>query len=559
MKPTPHRILFTVISLAVLLTDLPRAFADESAPESGEDLRKLESQQGAEARKLGKVAGDVASLLEDLKSNGLLEQGGGKKVETFKEVIHTASDTRIPAVATHLRNARLEIDARQHHLKSADEEMDAIVAELGKVLAGSAAMLAGEALVEELKDMIKVQTLVRGKTADWGKTMLISPETSGAGKGPLMLEQTTILNRNEKFLEQLAKARDEAVDEAAKSRFQQAADVLNPEPPKNKDFQEIIETQTTAGNILQAAITQIDGGDVLAAVGAQDAVTALFKSALQILSSGQFELADFVAGLEKLIQKQKILMTETEAEQDLAKRISFYEARQIEIRDEISNSAFDAPDLFVNKEGEYLVEPLMISLGEAINAIKASEKEKAVAAQKKVIFLLESVYGSAGMTAEGAEKEAHWVKSPEVPEELFKLPPDGEEEDMELADTDIPEFFESEAAYELSIPEGGKGAAPGATAASANMIIGLTEHENEAKGVTDEGAPSVGQNKNPSGPGSNEKGYANAVKKEGLARDSMQRQQRQAKIQDYVRQLPPEFRSQVADYYELIAEEEAQP
>jgi hypothetical protein len=457
-------------------------------------------------------------------------------------------------VATHLRNARLESDARQHHMKSADEEMDAIVSELGKVLAGSSAMLAGEALVEELKDMIKVQTLVRGRTAEWGKTMLISPETSGAGKGPLMQEQTTILDRNGKLLEQFGKARDEAVDEATRTRFQQAADVLNPAKPKNTDFQEIIEAQTTSADILQAAITQIDTGDVLSAVAAQDAATALFKSALQILSSGQFDLGDFVAGIEKLIQKQKILMEETQAEQDLANRISLYEARQTEIRDEISNSAFDAPDLFVSKEGEYLVEPLMTSLAEAIDAIKASEKETAVTAQKKVIVLLESVYGSASMTMEGAEKEAHWVKSPEIPEELFKLPPDGEEEDMELVDTDIPEFFESDVAYELGIPEGGKGAAPGATAASANMIIGLKENEEEAKGVTDEGAPSVGQNKNPSGPGSNERGYANAIRKEGLARDSMQRQQRKAKIQDYVRQLPPEFRSQVADYYELISE-----
>jgi hypothetical protein len=554
MKPLQLIFPSLLAYLAILILALPRVSANEPAPDSVEEWRKLESQQGAEARKLGKVAGDVASLLDDLKSNGLLEQGGGKKVETFKEVIHQVAEDRLPAVATHLRNARLESDAENHHLKSADEEMDAIVAELGKVLAGSSAMLAGEALVEELKDMIKVQTLVRGKTAEWGKTMLISPETSGAGKGPLMQDQTTLLNRNEKFLEQLAKARDEAVDEATKTRFQQATDVLNPAKPKNSDFQEIVDAQTTSADILQAAITQIDAGDVLSAVGAQDAVTAVFKSALQILSSGQFDLGDFVAGLEKLIQKQKVLMTETEAEQDLANRVSFYEARQTEIRDEISKSAFDGPDLFVNKEGEYLVEPLMTSLTEAIDAIKAGEKETAVTAQKKVIALLESAYGTASMTTEEAEGESHWVNSPEIPEELFKLPPDGEEEDMELVDADIPEFFESDMAYELGIPEGGKGAAPGATAAAANLIIGLSEQEKETKGVTDEGAASVGHDRNPSGAGSNESGYANAIKKEGLARDSMQRQQQKAKIQDYVRQLPPEFRSQVADYYELISE-----
>ena len=39
-----------------------------------------------------------------------------------------------------------------------------------------------------------------------------------------------------------------------------------------------------------------------------------------------------------------------------------------------------------------------------------------------------------------------------------------------------------------------------------------------------------------------------------LADSAMQRKRQKAKIQDYVRQLPPEFRRQVSDYYEVIGE-----
>lgn len=548
--------IFPLILLSMGLLSCAMA----QSPLAGTDsLLNLEARQGGEARKLDKVAGDVASLLADLESNGLLEEGGGKKLGEFKEVVQTVANTRLPAAAQHFRSARMEKDSSRLHIVSADEEVKAIVKDLGAVLAGSSALLAGEELVQELKDMIKVQSELRGRSAEWGKVMLTNPETVKTGKVQLIQDQTAILARYQKFIAKLGKSRDETTDDAAKSRLQQAEQLLNPKPPalNNNAARAILTAEPTTGDVIQAAIDQLGVPDVIAVVGAQDRVIETFKAALQILSAGQFDLGELVAGLEKLIEKQKVLRKETEAEANLEGRKSFYEARQVEIQDEVTNYSFEAPDLFVSKEGEFLVEPLMVSLGEAVAALKEAKKEKALPAQDKIIALLQSVYGTATDAAEEEGKKPFWADSPVVPEELWKLPNDGEEEDLAKVDKDFPEIFEGITMAALMIqPESAKGGQPDVTTArAANKFIGLKEEEDSKPAyVTDESPPSVGSKKSSDAPGGEGKGDSSDVEKDRLARDSMQRQQQKAKVQDYARQLPPEFRRQVADYYESISE-----
>ena len=556
MKRKPQIFPLILLSMGLL------SCAMAQSPLAGTDpLLNLEARQGGEARKLDKVAGDVASLLADLESNGLLEEGGGKKLGEFKEVVQTVANTRLPAAAQHFRSARMEKDSSRLHIVSADEEVKAIVKDLGAVLAGSSALLAGEELVQELKDMIKVQSELRGRSAEWGKVMLTNPETVKTGKVQLIQDQTAILARYQKFIAKLGKSRDETTDDAAKSRLQQAEQLLNPKPPalNNNAARAILTAEPTTGDVIQAAIDQLGVPDVIAVVGAQDRVIETFKAALQILSAGQFDLGELVAGLEKLIEKQKVLRKETEAEANLEGRKSFYEARQVEIQDEVTNYSFEAPDLFVSKEGEFLVEPLMVSLGEAVAALKEAKKEKALPAQDKIIALLQSVYGTATDAAEEEGKKPFWADSPVVPEELWKLPNDGEEEDLAKVDKDFPEIFEGITMAALMIqPESAKGGQPDVTTArAANKFIGLKEEEDSKPAfVTDESPPSVGSKKSSDAPGGEGKGDSSDVEKDRLARDSMQRQQQKAKVQDYARQLPPEFRRQVADYYEAISEGE---
>ncbi len=561
MNKNMPRVFVLILCVAVLLVALPpNAARSDDKMTATERLRKLETTQSGESRKLDRVVGDVAWLLDDLESNGLLQQAGGEKMNRFKLVLSNVADTRLPAAAGYLRDARLEKDAARHHLTTADEEVDAIVDDLAKVLAGSSALLAEAQLIQELKDLIKGQTVLRGESADWGKTMLISPDAAGAGKGPLMQEQTKIHKRYLAFLVKLRQAHENAWDEASKSRLKQAENVLSPPKSTVELIQQIQTPEPTVGELLQAAIDQLGHSDVLATVGAQDRAIASFKAALQILSAGQFELAEFVAGLERLIEKQKALRKKTEAEEDLENQHASYEAEQIEIQDEVTNYSFEAPDLFVSKEGEYLVEPLMISLVEAVDALNMAEKEKALAAQDKVIALLESVYGTATETLdEEDEGDPFWAYSPEIPEDKWKLPKDGDEEDEAMKDEDFPEIFEGIIAAELSIQA--DSVAQGAqedvsTALAAPRMIGLDEEGDDEPPdfITDAGPPSVGNDKAPDAPGGKGQGDTSEVEKDRLARESMHRLRLKDKVQDFVRQLTPVFRRQVGDYYELIAE-----
>ena len=98
------------------------------------------------------------------------------------------------------------------------------------------------------------------------------------------------------------------------------------------------------------------------------------------------------------------------------------------------------------------------------------------------------------------------------------------------------------------------------TALAANRVISLDEEGDDEPPdfITDEGPPAVGkdENKPAEAPeGENTEGDTTEIEDKGrLADDAIQRRRQRAKIQEYVRDLPPEFRRQVADYYESIAE-----
>ena len=288
----------------------------------------------------------------------------------------------------------------------------------------------------------------------------------------------------------------------------------------------------------------------------------MLKDALQILSAGQSDLADFVAGLEKLLRKQRELRKDVAAEETLDTKATFFEARQIEIMDDVTGFSFDAPDLFVSKEGDYLVEPLLTALGEAVSSLNAMEKENALVAQDKVILFLEAVYGTAEEALDEEEEgDPFWAYSPHVPEEFWKLPDDGEEEDELLVDEDFPDIFEGIQFAELmiqpdSVAEGAQ--ADVTTAYAANRFIGLEESDDSEPPdfITDEGPPQVGSDKEaPDEAGENTEGNTTELEDKGrLADDAIQRRRQREKIQEYVRDLPPEFRRQVTEYYESIAE-----
>ena len=126
----------------------------------------------------------------------------------------------------------------------------------------------------------------------------------------------------------------------------------------------------------------------------------------------------------------------------------------------------------------------------------------------------------------------------------------------------MPDIFEGITAASLMIQAEGttEGSAPDvSTAAAANLFIGLEEGDEEAEKpdfITDEGPPMAGSDADAAdAAGENTKGDTTEIEDKGrLADEAIQRRRQRAKVQEYVRDLPPEFRRQVSDYYELIAE-----
>lgn len=98
------------------------------------------------------------------------------------------------------------------------------------------------------------------------------------------------------------------------------------------------------------------------------------------------------------------------------------------------------------------------------------------------------------------------------------------------------------------------------TMVAANLFLGMEGEEKDDEGedepppfITDEGPPvapgDVDALRDAGGKGD---GDTTDVDVDRLAGSAMQRKRQKAKIQDYVRQVPPEFRRQLSDYYEEI-------
>ena len=94
-----------------------------------------------------------------------------------------------------------------------------------------------------------------------------------------------------------------------------------------------------------------------------------------------------------------------------------------------------------------------------------------------------------------------------------------------------------------STAEGAQADVTTALAANRNLNFDEEGDDEPPDFVTDESPPSVGKDQDAAREaGGKGEGNKNKVEADRLAKESMERRRQKAKIQDYVRQLPPEFR-----------------
>lgn len=186
------RFLILALAMPVLLAGTVRA-QKEGAPApaaakpaevkgtddillTGERLFNEERRQMDVSRRLTGVYRRFASLLDDLQSNNLTEEGGGAALVKTAKGVETLRTGRLPVATDHLRKARGELGKAVPHIDGADKEIVAIVADLNKIIEGASSILADDRLLKEIREIIKTEEFLRKQTAEWGKNSSCNPK-----------------------------------------------------------------------------------------------------------------------------------------------------------------------------------------------------------------------------------------------------------------------------------------------------------------------------------------------------------------------------------------------
>ncbi len=329
---------------------------------TGDRLLTEERRQLDVRRRLSSVKGKIDWLLADLQSNGLMEEGGGKKIEEMNTRLVAIGTKHVPKAAGLLRQARGDIDKSPPHIVAADVEIDTILIELDKVLRGAGSVLVDDALVKQLREIITQEEFLRRQTATWGKKMILAPQAANVDQGRLQRSQQSVIGRYAQFFALLSKAASDALDDDSKERLEGSRNILRDKKPEIA---------------LSRAIDQISRKQAIGAVTEQDKAIAALKEALEILGADEEEVSDAVLELERIIAAQKLLKSDTESAEGnrFRQEQSHLEARQIEIGRDVAilrgeGGAAEAAVL----SAELSSETVQKALGEAAGHIKTAEK-----------------------------------------------------------------------------------------------------------------------------------------------------------------------------------------
>ncbi|MFN0125479.1 MAG: hypothetical protein ACKV19_02205 [Verrucomicrobiales bacterium] len=516
---------------------------------TGERLFNEERRQLDVSSRLTGVHRRLSTLLEDLQSNELAEEGGAATLVTTGNAIATLRNGRVPSAAEQLRKARGDLGKALPHIDGADKEITAIVEDLNKIIAGASTILADDRLLKEIREIIKDEEFLRRQTAEWGKKLILTPEAGNLDQGRVSRAQQTVIDRYVPFFDMLTTARKQATDLTTASRLGKAEQVLIESKPEAR---------------LAAAIDQITQSKAIGAVGEQDQAIDALRKAEKILA--EEAASDFVTELARILAAEKELhqdTTQAEAAAFQAEKSQF-EARQIGIDKMIETAisnflpslagtpAAPPPTPAPTPAPTFTTPPVSAQLAAsiteankavavAVTELNAGNQPESIAAELAVIAALEKAIAQARaeMGTEVPPVEAGDISLADIGTGGEGLDSFGEGFDSFGGSDSFAEGFGEGQGVGQGQGEGqgqGKGKARGRGQPTPFAGDPKDLEESYADGRTDIG------------------GRGADVKRTRQSLDALSRRQRSAAIQNFVQQLPPEFRQQVADYYETLAE-----
>ncbi len=581
------RTLLTV--LATTLLGLPSLMLGQDNQRSDvlqttERIRSEERRQGDVRRQLGGAARKIDRLLKDLDSNGLTKEGKGQVIGDMNTALVEVNTKRVPKVAQDLQNARLQINQAFPHLEEADLEIKAVIADLDELLKASETALIADVLLQQIRALIKRESFLRRETAKWGKVLFVNPDIAAADKPRVVRAQDEALLDLGQFTRLLEGAVEKASDETLARRFKGAAKALGERKPDMS---------------LRSAAGAIRLEDSIAAVEHQDKAIEGLKEIERILASDEDQIAtkeDVLEELKRILEEQVDLKEETEDAGKELKNASELQAEQLELQKDLEEAVAGEPPNESVENASDAMEEAAEAFGEGNQEAALPPQDTAISELQNAISQLEAEIAEA---AEAASSDSFADSQP--PSDSFADPSDSfadpSDSFADPSDSFGDSFAEPSDSFADAAPSDGfpsdgfpSDGAPGEGAPGEGAPApGAPGEGAPAPGAPGAGPPAPGAGPPAPGigppssvpgagvpvPGSfapappgvlpddpqiDSTGYSsttargNQVKRTRMSKNSLERRRRAAAIQKYVQQLPPEFRKQVADYYEILAE-----
>ena len=570
-----------LLNLAIPLLVLPNLATSEETQrtdvlQTTERIRSEERRQGDVRRQLSGSVRKIDRLLRDLESNGLTDKGQGSIIGEMSAALTKVNATRVPQAARDLQQARLEIDDAFPHLEEAEQEIKAIIIDLDDLLKASETALLADVLLEQIRALIKRESFLRRETARWGKMIFINEGAATADKPRMVRAQSETLLDLGRFARVLEGAADKATDESLARRFKGAFKVLQERKPERS---------------LRSALATIEQEDSIAAVKLQDKAIEALKEIERVLSSDEDELAtkeDVLEELKRILEEQVDLKEEVEDAGKELKNASELQAEQLELQKDLEKAVAGEPPSEALEEASDAMEEAAEELAEGDQEGALPPQETAINELQNAISQLEAEIAEA---AEAASSDS--FADSQDPSDSFADPSDSFADPSDsfadpsdsfgdsFADGSPSDGIPSDGFPSDGFPSDAGAGEPGAGPPGAGPPgAGPPGAGPPGAGPPGPGAPGIGPPSSVPGsgvpvPGSfapappgvlpddpqiDSTGYSsttvrgNQVKRTRMSMNSLERRRRAAAIQKYVQQLPPEFRKQVADYYEVLAE-----
>ena len=530
-----RRWLMVLLVQSGLLVLLPAAISPaqerSNVLRTVERIRSEERRQVGVRRQLGSAVRRIDRLLADLESNQLTEQGNGEAIGQVSTGLAKVGKTRVPTAAGYLQNARTNIEDAYPHLDKAETEILAIVADLEQLLKATESALVGDVLLRRIRAIIKTEEFLRRETAKWGKVMILTPKVGDIDKQRVARAQQEVVRQLDGFGRLLSGAAKDATIWSLKRRFTAARNVMQKSRP---DF------------LLKNSVSAILEKDAFAAVEHQDKALEALKEIERILADEEEEIAAMLDLIEKLkrILKEQIELKERveEIEATAKEQQSVARADQMELRKDLHNAMAYEPPYESAKAAGAAMQQAAGELGEGKIKEAAGHQQTAIDELKKLIAQLEAeMVAAAEAAAEAAAAEAAAMDS-QMSSDMMSS--DMMSSDM-YSDMMPSDMMSSDMMGDMGgdMPGDMGGMMPGAGMGT-------------MPGMGPPGPPGD----LPDNPPVNSSGSSSTtvrgkkVERSRMSINALQRRQRAAAIQKYVQQFPPEFRKQVADYYEVLAD-----